>query len=319
MPFAVHTGISGPAGSMMTIALILNANGQAITLANSTFGGKVAYGQIDKVKVAVDALKKTGKTPTFAMTFPGGTHDIWLRYWLGACGINPNKDVKVIPIPPPQMVANMKVGNMDGYCVGEPWNGLAVEQKVGFTHLATQDLWKHHPEKALVFHTPFASEKRDETKAIMRAILEASIWLDDMKNRKEAARVIGQQKYVNAPARVIEARLEGLYDLGTSPGKKIFKDDTMLFHRGGEVNFPKTSYGIFYLAQYQRWNMLKTAPDYMGISNKLIAQDLYREVAAEMKIPVPTDNMKTLTGFIDGVDFDPADPDKSILKYKVKG
>jgi len=318
MPFSVYMGIGGPAGSTMTIAMILNANGQAITLSNSTFGGKVGFNQINKMKAAVDALKKAGKTPTFAMTFPGGTHDIWLRYWLGAAGINPVSDVKVIPIPPPQMVANMKVNNMDGYCVGEPWNGVAVDQAIGFTHMATQDIWKHHPEKALVFHSPFLAGKRDEAKAIMKAVLEASAWLDDMKNRSEAARVIGAQQYVNAPAKVIEGRLMGDYTLGTAPGKKSYKDDTMLFHRGGQVNYPRTSYGAFYLAQYRRWNMLKTAPDYAAVSNKLIAQDLYKEVAAEMKIPVPNDDKAPLTGFVDGITFDPANPEAQIAKYKVK-
>ncbi len=318
MPFSVHTGIGGAAGSLMTVAMMLSQNGQAITLSNATFAGKVGFNQIGKVKGVVDAIKKTGKMPTFAMTFPGGTHDIWLRYWLGAAGINSVSDVKVIPIPPPQMVANMKVNNMDGYCVGEPWNGVAVDQKIGFTHLATQDIWKHHPEKALVFHTPFLNAKREETKAIMKAVLEASAWLDDMKNRAEAARVIGGQQYVNAPAKVIEGRLMGEYILGADAGKKTYKADTMQFYRGGQVNFPRHAYGAFYLAQYRRWNMLKSAPDYAGICNKLIAQVLYKEVAAEMKIAVPGDDMAPLTGFIDGVTFDPANPEAQIAKYKVR-
>jgi len=142
MPFSVYMGIGGPAGRVMPIGMILNFNGQAITLSQEDFGGRVGFREINKVKPVVDELKRKGKTPTFAMTFPGGTHDIWLRYWLGACGINPNRDVRVIPIPPPQMVANMKVGNMDGYCVGEPWNEVAVREGIGFTHLATQDIWK---------------------------------------------------------------------------------------------------------------------------------------------------------------------------------
>lgn len=115
MPFSVYMGIGGPAGRVMPIGMILNFNGQAITLSQEDFGGRVGFREINKVKPVVDELKRKGKTPTFAMTFPGGTHDIWLRYWLGACGINPNRDVRVIPIPPPQMVANMKVGNMENH------------------------------------------------------------------------------------------------------------------------------------------------------------------------------------------------------------
>jgi nitrate/nitrite transport system substrate-binding protein len=130
--------------------------------------------------------------------------------------------------------------------------------------------------------------------------------------------VIGGQQYVNAPAKVIEGRLMGDYALGTAPGKKTYKEDTMLFHRGGLVNFPRNSYGAFYLVQYRRWNMLKTAPDYQAVCNKLIAQDLYREVATEMKIAIPGDDMAPLTGFIDGVTFDPTKPEAQIAKYKVR-
>jgi len=139
--------------------MVLNFNEQGITLANK-FKGKVGFRDIKNVKQAVqEIIAKEGEC-TFAMTFPGGTHDIWLRYWLGACGINPNKDVRVIPNPPPQMVANMKVGRMDGFCVGEPWNAVAVREGVGFTHVATQDVWKHHPEKVLAFNNEFFEKNK---------------------------------------------------------------------------------------------------------------------------------------------------------------
>ena len=83
------------------------------------------------------------------MTFPGGTHDLWIRYWLAAGGIDPDKDVSTIVVPPPQMVANMKVGNMDAFCVGEPWNEQLVNQDIGFTACTTGEIWFKHPEKAL--------------------------------------------------------------------------------------------------------------------------------------------------------------------------
>ena len=148
------------------------------------------------------------------MTFPGGTHDLWLRYWLAAAGVD-QRAVKVITIPPPQMVANMKVGNMDGYSVGEPWNGVGVQQGIGITHISSQDIWKHHPEKALVVNKAFSESRRDELKAVMKAVLEASIWLDDPDNRKQAAGVIGKavlrqraaRSDRSAPARQVRSRL----------------------------------------------------------------------------------------------------------------
>ena len=127
MPMSVYTGIGGKAGSEMKIAMTLNNNGQAITLSKD-FCGLVGFKDLKKVNVAINEIKKR-KEVTFAMTFPGGTHDIWLRNWMAAAGVN-QKSVGIITIPPPQMVSNMKVDNMEGFCVGEPWNGVAVAQNM---------------------------------------------------------------------------------------------------------------------------------------------------------------------------------------------
>jgi nitrate/nitrite transport system substrate-binding protein len=245
------------------------------------------------------------------MTFPGGTHDIWLRYWLAAARV-PQSTVKIITIPPPQMVANMKAGNMDGFCVGEPWNGVAVEQEIGFTHIATQDIWKHHPEKALVFNKEFLDTRRDDAKAVMRAVLEASIWLDNMENRAKAATTIGGQAYVNAPASVIDNRLAGKYRLGGGLGDRTYTDDVMLFHNGGKVNYPRFAHGGWFLTQYVRFEYLKALPDNPTITKKLIQDELYREVATEMGIPVPDDARKPFTIELDNMTFDPANPAQSL-------
>jgi nitrate/nitrite transport system substrate-binding protein len=308
MPFSVYTGVGGAAGSEMHVAMILNNNGQAITLAKD-FCPTVGFREVGKVKTTVEAMKAK-KTVTFAMTFPGGTHDLWLRYWLAATGVD-QKSVKIITIPPPQMVANMKVGNMDGYCVGEPWNGVAVQQAIGTTHIASQDIWKHHPEKALVVNKTFSESRRDEIKAVMKAVLEASLWLDDLNNRKQAASVIGKPAYVNAPPEVIEARLRGEYDLGCG-FKHTYTDDYMLFHRGGQTNFPRKSHAIWFMAQYKRFGYLTAAPDYKGIADKLILQDVYREVAKSMNIMLPDDDMKPFTLELDKVTFDPAQPEQAL-------
>jgi nitrate/nitrite transport system substrate-binding protein len=241
------------------------------------------------------------------MTFPGGTHDIWLRYWLSAAKID-QKDVSIITVPPPQMVANMKVGNMDGYCVGEPWGGVAVQQGIGYTHISTQDIWKHHPEKALVLNGDFVKKRREEAKAVVKAILDASKWLDDRTNLKKAASVIGKQSYVNASPEIIEARLLGSYDLGCSYGSHTYVEDTMLFHNKGFVNLPRKSHGIWFLAQYVKFGYLKDPPDYKAVADKLILSDLYKEAASELGVSLPDDDMKTFTVNIDSAQFDPANP-----------
>lgn len=306
MPFSVYTGVGGKAGSEMKIAMMLNVNGQAITLSND-FCGKVGFKQMNKVTPVVAAKLKAEKEVTFAMTFPGGTHDLWLRNWMSIAGLN-QKAVKIITIPPPQMVANMKVGNMDGYCVGEPWGGVAVKQGVGFTQVATQDIWKDHPEKALVVNKDFSAKRKADLVKVMKAVMEACKWLDVPANRKKAAAIIGKAPYVNAPAEVIENRLMGNYDLGCNQGTEIYDNDYMLFHKGGMVNFPRKSHAIWAMAQYVRFGYLKEAPDYKAIADKLILQDLYEEVAASMKVKVPADDMKPFSLTMDKTVFDPKNP-----------
>ena len=313
MPFSVYTGVGGQAGKEMHIAMVLNNNGQAITLSKEDFAGKVPYGDLKAAKVAVDALKAK-KEATFAMTFPGGTHDMWLRYWMAAAGVD-QKTVKIITIPPPQMVANMKVGNMDGYCVGEPWPGVAVKDTIGYTHLATQDLWKHHPEKALVVNPTFGASRRDDLKLTMRAILEAAQFIDSRKDPGLVAKTIGGSAYVNASPDVIDARLEGKYDLGDTLGQKTFTDDTMLFHNEGLVNLPRKSHAIWFMTQYVRFGYLTELPDVKTVADKLIIPGLYEEVAKDMGIKVPEDGMAPFTLKLDNVKFDPADPAAYLKTY----
>jgi nitrate/nitrite transport system substrate-binding protein len=311
MPFSVYTGVGGKAETVMKVAMILNNNGQAITLSNK-FCDLVGTNETAKVAAAVTKLN-AAKQVQFAMTFPGGTHDLWLRTWLEATGVDP-KAVGIKTIPPPQMVANMKVDNMDGYCVGEPWNGVAVKDGIGFTHIASQEIWKHHPEKALVLNEGFSANKED-VKKIMKAIIRASQWLDTLDNRKKAAAVISQQKYVNAPVEVIEARLMGTNNVGCKFGEKKYAGDYMRFYNDGNTNYPRKSYGIWAMAKYVKWGLLATPPaDYKAIADKIVMQDIYKEVIGEMKLPFTDDDMQPFQLTIESKMFDPANVAAYIAK-----
>lgn len=312
IPLSVYTGIGGKAGSEMKIAMVLNNNGQAITMSKD-FCGLLGFNQIGKVASAVQTVEKT-KPVTFAMTFLGGTHDVWLRYWLTAAGV-PMKSVGIITIPPPQMVANMRVGSMQGFSVGEPWGSVAADQGVGFTELASQDLWKNHPEKALVVNSQFAATRREDLKKVMMAVIEASRWLDDMKNRKQAAAWLSKTYYVNAPEADIESRLMGTNNLGCTLGTHKYTDDYMKFYNNGFVNMPRKAHVMWFLAQYMRFGLLKSAPDYQGIANKLVLSDIYAEVAKAMKAPMPTDEMKPIKTNFDIV-FDPTNIPAYLAKTK---
>jgi len=155
----------------------------------------------------------------------------------------------------------------------------------------------------LVVNSAFATNSREDLKNMMKAIIEACKWLDAMGNRSKAASWLSKPNYVNAPVQVLEARLKGSYDLGCELGVQKYKDDYMTFYNNGIVNMPKKSYAIWFLAQYVRFGYLKSEPDYKGIAEKLILDDLYAEVAKEMGVPMQTDMQPFKTTY--DVLFDP--------------
>src|SRR6195256_766154 len=185
MPYASTMGLLGSPVKPMIIPFYLNRNGQAITLTKELRDKGVKTPQ--QLKPLVMEAKTKGAPMTFAMTYPPGTHAMWIRYWLASGGINPDKDVSLITIPPPQMVANMKVGKMDGFCVGEPWNARAIADKIGFTVTTTQKMWKDHPEKVCAFNEDFAMKNPKTVKAILKALHLSSQYIDKMENRKHVA------------------------------------------------------------------------------------------------------------------------------------
>ncbi len=302
MPFSIETGVSAVKGDPLRIAMTISNNGQGTSLANE-FQGKVKYADFEGLGRAVKAMNKP---LTFGMTFPGGTHDMWMHLSLAGAGIDPKK-VAIKPVPPPQMVGNMKLGQLDGYNVGEPWNGRAVAEKIGFSFIASQDLWMNHPEKALVVNAKFADARRDDLKKVMMAMLEASKFIDDMKNRPEVAKTIGTKAYVGAEPEVILPRLMGDYPLGGGLGEHK-TDHPMQFYRDGDVNFPRHGHGIWFMTAYERWGKAKLPADPMKVAGEVILQDLYKEVAGEMKIAVPDDDMTPFEVKVDKMTFDPSKP-----------
>jgi len=307
--YGVHLGIGGQKKDM-SVLMTLNNNGQAITLSNQLKDKGVTSGET--LKKLVDTEKRDY---TFAQTFPTGTHAMWLYYWLASNGINPLSDVKTITVPPPQMVANMRVGNMDGYCVGEPWGARAIYDKIGFTATTTQDIWKDHPEKVLGCTGEFAQKNPNTARALIMAVLEASKYIDEMANRHKVAEIIADKSYVNCPVEVIDQRMEGKYEDGL--GKKWSDPNYMKFCNGGAVNFPYLSDGMWFLTQHKRWGLLKEDPDYLAVAKKINQIELYKQAAAQVKVAVPRDVMRS-SKLMDGVVWDGKDAKKYAASFKVR-
>jgi len=313
-PYASTLGLGGAPARPLIIPWVLNMNGQAITL-NTELRDRGVRAPTDLQKLLAEE-KAAGKPPrTFAMTYPPGTHAMWIRYWLASGGINPDKDVSLITIPPPQMVANMKVGKMDGFCVGEPWNARAIGDGIGFTATTTQAIWKNHPEKVCAFTAEFAEKNPRTVRAVLRGLHRSSVFIDDLGNRPEVAAIVSRPEYINCPKEIILGRLLGKYDMGDGKGER-FDPDYMRFHER-DANFPWKSHGVWFLTQFRRWGMLPQAPDYEKVVAQVHRPDIYREVAREVAIAAPAGDMRRET-LGDGVAFDPAEPEAYAMGFSVK-
>ena len=299
MPLASTMGLAGSPKKPMIIPWLMNRNGQAISL-KTEWKGKVGADP-KAIKPFVDSAKKLGEPLTFAMTFPPGTHAMWMRYYLAAGGINPDTDVSLITVPPPQMVANMRIGKMDGFCVGEPWNARAIADKIGFTSVSTQDIWKDHPEKVCAFTAEFADKNPKTVKAALKALHEASVWLDVMDNRPEQAEIVSKPTYINCDPKTILGRLQGHYDYGDGRTKE---DANYMIYSSRNCNYPQPKFAKWFLAQYRRWGLVKGVPDYEGITKQVMRTDIYEEAMKEIGYAHGgLDNSKET--LFDGVTFDP--------------
>jgi nitrate/nitrite transport system substrate-binding protein len=311
MPIASTMGLLGSPKKPMIAPWMINRNGQGISL-KLDWKGKVKDDP-KALKPFVEEAKAQGSPLTFAMTFPPGTHAMWMRYYLGAGGINPDKDVALVTIPPPQMVANMRIGKMDGFCVGEPWNARAIADGVGFTSLNSQDLWKDHPEKVCAFTEEFAEKNPKTVKAVLKALHEASVWLDHLENRPEQAQIVSRPTYINCPKEIILGRMLGDYDFGDG---RVKKDSHYMIFHDRNCNYPQSKYAVWWLTQFRRWGMIEGPPDYTGVPKRVMRADLYEEAMEEIGYAHGGRNDAPETLF-DGVTFDPSKPEEYAVAFPV--
>lgn len=308
--YGVHLGVSGPKKDM-AVLMNLNQNGQAITLSQ-----KLAEKGVTDGAGLAKAIASDRREYIFAQTFPTGTHAMWLYYWLAAHGIDPMKDAKVITVPPPQMVANMRVGNMDGFCVGEPWNHRAIIDRIGVTVNTTQDVWKGHPEKVLGTTADFVKKYPNTARAVTAAIIEAGRWIDaGLANKNRMAETIADKAYVNTSVDAINQRILGRYQNGM--GRTWDDPDHMKFYADGTVNFPYLSDGMWFLTQHKRWGLLKEHPDYLAVARQINRIDLYKQAAAAAKAPLPRSEMRSHK-LIDGVVWDGSNPKQYADAFRLK-
>ena len=318
MPYLMSLGKITKQPVPMYLLARLNTNGQAISVANTYKDMKVGLDS-KPLKEAFSKAKSSGKELKAAITFPGGTHDLWMRYWLAAGGINPDTDISTIPVPPPQMVANMKVGGMEAFCVGEPWNAQLVNQKEGYTALITGELWKDHPEKALSMRADWVDKNPKAAKAILMAVQEAQQWCDKAENKDEMVKIVSKRQWFKVPEKDIIERSKGNVDYGD--GRTEQNSPLLMKFWADNASYPFKSHDAWFITENIRWGYLPASTDIKGIIDKVNREDLWKEAAKAIGVAaadIPTSTSRGVETFFDGVKFDPEDTAGYLKSLKIK-
>jgi nitrate/nitrite transport system substrate-binding protein len=318
MPYLISQGIVTDGRKIpMYILSRLNVNGQGISLSNDY--KDLSVGLDSSVLKDVFAQRKSeGKELKAAMTFPGGTHDMWIRYWLAAGGINPDSDISTIVVPPPQMVANVKVGNMDAFCVGEPWPLQTVNQQIGFNALTTGEMWKDHPEKAFAMRGDWVDANPNATKALLMGVLEAAIWCDQPENKEEMCRILSERAWFNVPFEDIIDRSMGKFDFGNGRVEEL--PELMQKYWNDNASYPFKSHDLWFLVENIRWGLLPKDTDVNAWVDEVNREDLWREAATALgqESAIPASPSRGVETFFDGVTFDPENPQAYLDSLKIK-
>jgi nitrate/nitrite transport system substrate-binding protein len=321
MPYLISVGkvTQNNQPTPMYILARLNLDSQCISVSNEYADLKLGV-DTAPFKVALEKKKASGKAIKAAMTFPGGTHDLWLRYWLAAGGIDPDKDIETIVVPPPQMVANMKVGTMDCFCVGEPWNLQLINQKIGYTAVTTGEIWAKHPEKSLGMRAAWVDKYPKAAQAILMAVMEAQQWADKAENKKELATIMGKRQWMNCPVEDVYDRSAGKFDYGI-PGKVVENSPHIMKYWRDHASYPFQSHDLWFLTEDIRWGKYDAGFDTKALIAKVNRQDLWKEAAKTMGVAaadIPASTSRGKETFFGGKVFDPENPAAYLKSLSIK-
>ncbi|MDP3853689.1 CmpA/NrtA family ABC transporter substrate-binding protein [Phenylobacterium sp.] len=316
MPYQFTTGVAtGGRPLPMNILARLNTNGQGISVGNDLKAVKVGLNSAG-AKAKFAQMKAAGNIAKVAMTFRGGTHDLWLRYWLAAGGINPETEVSTIVIPPPQMVANMKAGTQDAFCVGEPWNGQLVNQKVGYTACLTSEIWMNHPEKALGMRADWVAKYPRAALALTMAVMEAQMWCDKAANKAAMCSIVSGRQYINVPMGDILPRLQGTINYGD--GRSVKGSSHFMKFWADNASFPFKSHDLWFVTENQRWGVIPKNTNAAALVAKVNRADIWRAAAKSLGAAAPASDSRGIERFFDGKVFDPANPAAYLASQPIK-
>ncbi len=303
MPLAITLGMGNKIPVPVVTSLTLSRNGNAITLSKRLQDEGVH--DLTSLKAYINKFEDA-YNPAMGMVHHASMHNLLLRHWLASGAIEPDKDVDVIVIPPPQMVSNLMANNIIGYCVGEPWNVRAVHDNVGFVVATDLDIWRGHPEKVLGVRKDWAEQYPNTHLAVVKALLEASQFCEPLENRDEVVLTLAQPNYLNLDPVYIRPGFAGPYRVSTLEAK--YDQDFCQF---GLNNMPSRKEHLWVMTQMARWGLIDFPENHAEVIYNLLATNVYQQAARDLELPILEEDKSPII-LADGTIFDPSDPIASL-------
>ena len=313
----------------MVVLAMLMSQGNGIAAANTVKDGNLSLDLRSSSPGFFQRFsQKEGRKFRASYSFPRANQDLWVRYWLAANGVNPNKDVELLTVPAPETLQGMRNGTMEAFSTGDPWPSRIEKQDLGYLAATTAQIWKVHPEEYLALRSDWVDKHPKATVALLKGLIEAQMWLDKPENKAEAAEILSTRKWFNVPADLLEQSLKGQYKLGAKAASVNDPKMGPLYWTSdrGVISYPYKSLTLWFLIESLRWKfypgVVDTVAEARALNERVVRDDLWLRAAKELGLPakdIPTSSSRGKEVFFDGTVYDPSNPEAYLNSLRIKG
>jgi len=328
MPHLITEGIitNGKKVPMYVLAQ-LSSQGNGIAVSNSMKDANLRVNLTPAAPTIIGFPKTEGRKFRAAHTFPHANQDLWIRYWLGAGGIDPDKDIELLTVPSTETFQGMRNGILEAFSTGDPWPFRIVADDIGYMAALTAEIWPVHPEEFLGVRADWVDKNPKATQALLKGLIEAQQWSDKPENKAALAQMLSSRAYFNAPVSVLEPALKAEYKLGADlkPSNDPKLGPLYWNSDRGVISYPYKSLNLWFLVESIRWKFhpgqLDTIAQAQALVDKVVREDLWRQAATDVGVPaadIPSGSSRGKETFFDGIVFDPENPQAYLDSLKIK-
>ncbi|MBW4643425.1 MAG: ABC transporter substrate-binding protein [Goleter apudmare HA4340-LM2] len=301
----------------MCILARMNVNGQGISVANTYKDFHLGLDS-SPLKSIFASKSKGGETIRCAVPYRRVTGDFFMRWWLAYGGIDPDRDTSIIVVPPPQMVASMRSGSMEAFCVVDPWHHRLIKQGLGYSTVTSGELWNNHPEKAFTVRAEWVDKYPNAAKAILAAVMAAQIWCDKPENKAELFQIVSQRQWIGVKSELIRDRLLGRFDYGD--GRVVENSPHAIKYWQEQASYPFKSHDLWFLTEDMRWGFRSPDFETKPLIDAVNREDLWRESAKLIgqEAAIPPSTSRGVEKFFNGLEFDPENPQAYLNAPKLR-